>query len=1587
MEQLDKVEKVKYLYKFLKEFAQLKSDIKSNITEYNFLVDIEEENLPYYGNYLEYFSQNVGNENNEIIKIRKPEFSSCPKPAPSFANKILYWENFEKDVIVKEDEHITEVEQISYAYWYEQRENWRQEQYKIKKVNDFFFELYQMYAMTKQTNMEIVVANAFLRSKKDACVNHPLLIKRVAIVFDEKENSLCVYNTDFLAELYTGVLQKITCAIDTSNVAEYAKLLEDNDVHPLDNIEVLKFIKNFIHTLSPKSVYLQDKNTNISASMEELFVYNRPVLLLKNHTDRTVEAIDKIIKDLESNEVAPAFIGDIVAGGSRDISSGIADSFEEKLAAVGGESIEVFLSKPANGEQLAIAKKIENNNAVLVQGPPGTGKTHTIANLLGHFLAMGKRVLVTSHTKKALTVLKDKIEPELQDLCVSLLGDTNADMQKSVAGINTFIGKHDVNKLIKEKQNLLDERQAKFKELADVRKKIFGNLQKEYESIVVSGKGISPVKAAKFVQKHSELLEYIPGNITPGATMPCSYEELVKLYASNMNVSKEEENELAASMPSPKELISPEEFSDDIIKYNCANLSYSNMVEVLGLQNVHYTESNLKFNFANKNININLTRFDSSEIEVILNKLEELSTIEKIIVSDAFNLDDNTQLWRKLNELLQETYDIAYELKEFNFDNEINLSSSALQNIDDSIVKIRELRQYYQDGGKFGFIDRKLRKNHLYVLRDYAIINGHIIDSIVDCDYALKNLFLEKNRELCAKNWNKLFGDDILNYHDFSNFEADAIKYIPLIERSLLWKDEYYLPIRDFVVNCGFSAENIFAEEKPEYSLETVLNGIEIAKNLVVFINSVKKMQNIKSIHGESLNVLRKYGANVCMNLINAINNLDGDTYKNEYFILNSLYNKFEIVQSRNKLLAKISMVAPMWAESIKNRIGEHGKATVLEEVADAWLCKQYYVILNDLHKDSLQDLQNRSVRLAKEYRKLTALCARKLAWLTLMQKIESNSSLKQYLNTWALYIKKIGKGTGKHAAKYKAEARNQMKGCKDVIPVWIMPIGLVLDNFEPCRNNFDIVIIDEASQSDISALAVAYMGKKLIVVGDDEQVSPIVINKNLTEEKITVLQNMYLKGHLSNAALYNASTSLYDIVKTTFSSIMLLEHFRCVPDIIAYSNKLSYNGKIKPLRENSSSKLLPAVVNYRVYEGLAIGKLNNREAHNICALMKACMEQPEYAGKTFGVISLLGNEQGAKIASLFNKYDIDIDEIEQRDIICGDSASFQGDERDVIFLSMVDSRKDDGPLALKGYGNNDVYKKRYNVATSRAKNQLWVVHSLDAGNDLKLGDLRKDLLEFADNPRAYSDVLIDVAEKADSPFEEDVAKYLISHGYHIEQQREAGSYRIDMVVISGKKEVAIECDGERYHSGFDKIQEDMQRQAILERMGWTFIRIRGSEYYKNSEVTMQRVISELSKLGIGQEKMESIAACNTDSDLLQRVKARAEILLREVLGEEILPRPDVIVDVKPKQDSNVVDKTTQEDNFTETVVETVVNEEVTSAIESEVKSPKISRGDFKNTNSGKIKKEVSIASNIINTNSKQKHTKITRSTMGLKNK
>src|SRR5471030_2273614 len=219
------------------------------------------------------------------------------------------------------------------------------------------------------------------------------------------------------------------------------------------------------------------------------------------------------------------------------------------------------------------------------------------------------------------------------------------------------------------------------------------------------------------------------------------------------------------------------------------------------------------------------------------------------------------------------------------------------------------------------------------------------------------------------------------------------------------------------------------------------------------------------------------------------------------------------------------------------------------------------------------------------------------------------------------------------------------------------------------------------------------------------------------------------------------------------------------------------------------------------------------------------------------------------------------------------------------MFLSVVDV-PEAGPLRKR---EEDLYKKRFNVAASRAQDQMWVVYSLNPDTDLKDGDLRRTSITYALNPRASDHLYQANVGVTESDFEKRVLRYLIDSGYTmLEPQYWVGAYRLDFAIRQGSLKIAIECDGEQFH-GSDKLEEDIARQATLERLGWNFVRIRGSEFYRDETFAIARVVKCLHELGVDKSFQSTLCDTTQSDELFGRVKQSAELFAAELRD----PSPD----------------------------------------------------------------------------------------------
>ena len=152
----------------------------------------------------------------------------------------------------------------------------------------------------------------------------------------------------------------------------------------------------------------------------------------------------------------------------------------------------------------------------MIQGPPGTGKTHTIANLIGHLLAQGKRVLVTSHTAKALDRVREVIVEELQPLAVSVLTrdtENRAPTEHSVREITRRLSERRRPAAAGSTRPRYSPRRL-LGELATTRRKLRNAIHAEYRELVVAGEGIRPVDAAREVACGRDQHGWIPAPVS-----------------------------------------------------------------------------------------------------------------------------------------------------------------------------------------------------------------------------------------------------------------------------------------------------------------------------------------------------------------------------------------------------------------------------------------------------------------------------------------------------------------------------------------------------------------------------------------------------------------------------------------------------------------------------------------------------------------------------------------------------------------------------------------------------------------------------------------------------------------------------------------------------------------------------------------------------------------------------------------------------------------------------------------------------------------------------------------------------------------
>jgi hypothetical protein len=428
---------------------------------------------------------------------------------------------------------------------------------------------------------------------------------------------------------------------------------------------------------------------------------------------------------------------------------------------------------------------------------------------------------------------------------------------------------------------------------------------------------------------------------------------------------------------------------------------------------------------------------------------------------------------------------------------------------------------------------------------------------------------------------------------------------------------------------------------------------------------------------------------------------------------------------------------------------------------------------------------------------------------------------------------------------------------CCRFIPCWILTTSQISD-YLPAECLFDLVIIDESSQSDVTVLPGMMRGKQWLIVGDGKQVSPT--EAFVSEENMENLRATLPDSPLEDALL--PGRSFFDMCAQAFprGRVVLHEHFRCAPEIIEFSNKLFYDGRLVPLRlPTKRDRFVPSIVDVRVTGGTKEGKVNEKEADKIVAMVRKMMmdsSENKSRPRSIGIISLIGDEQsrlirGRLLDSCGPEY------LARHHVLIGDPPQFQGAERDIVFLSMVCSK---GSCPTQ---NQQFHFQRANVALSRARDRVVLVRSIDLIDIPNLDDVKVPIIEFFMSVNEITipegvvnrEIGKEVRLYGKKYFGREILEsFLVEKGFQIVNMSTIwkNAFCVEHEVSDTRVAILVDCEEPQQS---DWLCSYSQQKAI-ERVGWICLRVDALSIVVDYNSVVHRVIEFLASHGIDEPNL-----------------------------------------------------------------------------------------------------------------------------------
>lgn len=1434
---------LKNIFSFIKEALELKNKNIYRLVDYEIHLDLgiffnKFKDLIDPSNYLEL---NINSEQ-AILKlkyIKDDKKKEIPK-IPELLDKYIFLKDG-NDIISKIDNLEEELKENGLLGLYREFDELIKETNKynhlIDEYNDYYMKFYNIYKRINDYEEKIEIIFGSKLMLWSDCDGHKIeryiYESNLDINFNSMDNVITfTINPEKFKGFATDFLNLDSYKIKDVNLFyDYIKQFNEEIIYTDFNVngEAKKYI-NYISLENQIENREISSNENLKSNITYLFD-NCGIIVRNRNVKLWIEDLINIISMCDDTKFESPILNMFEVDFSDD------DKVEELLVDKTYDDTKddsVLFPLPSNDEQFNIVDKVKESNIVLVKGPPGTGKSHTIANLLSHYISEGKKVIVTSEKAKALEVLRDKLPQQIRCLSLALLTPTGVDKDLE----------HSINNVLK---NQVDDKElpkikTKIEKLTEKLNDVYNSKQKVNKKIIE----LMSKDTICHKEELNSLMNYkSDGNLT--------LMEIAKWLEVNKNYAMIPLSDVENySYVKPIEFFEKLDDISDDIRNNC--YAISSIVPEYDLFKSNDIELYIKEKIGYKNYTLSHPKLISSIKQSSLNdevikKLEELLSLvskaylylDKEFIRSNIKYEVFISKLVEIVDLVKENKSNVIATEEILYDYEVVCDDPV-----NTQLILEDLLELYDENGNLNIIN-KLKLPSLVKKVDHLKVNGISLqkdnvnkDLLVNIINILKyDMFVH----VIKKKINQVLEVDLfdklnINQNRFGKYQNDIIDILD----GIINFEKYANSINkclETVVNKNLFAIN-YLDEDEEYIKSiyndlkyyvTVNSGEKSTKEVINNIRNFYKDYNLQNLE----KVLISIETNQLEEYINSKNQLLREIgIINRYNDLRKLYSNF--VSDKNGLVDNY-----IYKMSFEDK--KYIKSN-LDSILKYHYVEKYYLLLEEKEMD-LPSLYTERNNLVNEEKKVIEELVATKGWY--YQNINMTNRINLSLNKWINLKKKLRGGKGKNANLFLRQMREEMNIAKDAIPVWIMPIDKLIEQY-PFSNNspFDVLIMDESSQSSIYSISALSRAKKVIIVGDDKQISPT--NAFTSLDGINDIRAKYLRNNSWDLQI-SRDTSIYDIIQTICGNkkITLTEHFRCLPEIIHYSNKTFYNMEINPLKVRGKDNTISKPIK-TIYVPNAVCKrsgnliMNEAEMNRILTLLSDISVDKEYDNKTIGIIALQNNMSKyiqKLIEVIMKRFGENF--IAERKIKVGTTYDFQGDERDVIILSMgVSSICENGDRYSFRALTTQEFDRSFNVAASRAKEQMILVHSVTL-EELSPNCNRYKLLEYClnyDNEREKS-----YEELFESVFEKDIYYHLTTKGYSLTPQFVIGNYRLDFVLTNeNNQKIAIECDGDKYH-GIEELDNDLKRQSILERCGWKFVRIRASEYYYDREKCINKVV------------------------------------------------------------------------------------------------------------------------------------------------